>query len=735
MMLVLLTTVSSISGQPVSFRARQDFAVGLNPYFLAVGDFNGDGRLDMVAANISSNTVSVLIGYGDGTFQHHVDYATGPYPSSVAVGDFLGNGILDLAVANETCTYTPCPPGTVSILLGNTNGTFTLQGQSFGVDSNPISIVVGDFNHDGKPDLAVSNMGTGTISILTNQGPGCGGVCFVTQPSIAVPGGIERLAVGDFNGDGWPDLAVANTGANAVTVLINKTTNPVSFVGLCTGGAYCDYAVGAEPTSVAVADLNGDGFQDLAVVNTGSNNVSVLLGTGSGTFGIALGPYKVGSFPDSIAVGDFNGDGKPDLIVPNNGSDVSLLLGNGNGTFKTKRDFSTGILSGAVVVGDFNGDRKLDAAVANGAGNSNNVSVLLGTGTGSFRRTTDLHAGSTPVAVVAADFNGDGKPDLAVANNGSNNISVFLHQPTGGFNFFLPAANYPAGGSGPFAIAVGDFNNDGIPDLVVANESGSVSVLLGSGSGTFTPLTPVPVGRQFMGVAVGDFNGDGKLDVAVTDNGVGVWVLLGNGDGTFQSSPAFYAVSGAGWGVAVGDLNGDGNLDLAIGGNASSITVLLGNGSGTFLGSPYTFPVGLEPLRLAIADFNGDGKPDLAVANCGSSNISVLINNSLSPGLSFLPAMNYDSGNGNGCPVFVAVGDFNRDGKLDLAVANANAANVSVFLGNGDGTFDGFYPPTADFGTWGAPFGIAVADFNGDGKPDMAITDYQKVALMANTTP
>jgi hypothetical protein len=339
--------------------------------------------------------------------------------------------------------------------------------------------------------------------------------------------------------------------------------------------------------------------------------------------------YDVGTVPLRVAVGDFNGDGIPDLVTANVGSDpdpgsVSVLLGNGDGTFQPARNFLAGSNPWGVAVGDFNGDGIPDLAVANSAGfgGASGVSVLLGNGDGTFQSPRLFRAGSLSTSVTVADFNGDGLLDLAVTNDGSNFLSVLLGNGDGTFQ---PARNFTIGGEA-LSAAVGDFNGDGIPDLAVARTHGSyVSVLLGYGDGSFQPARAFFAGSNPQDVAVGDFNGDGIPDLAVANYlSDGVSVLLGNGDGTFQ--PARTVTTGAGASVAVADFNGDGIADLAVANFFSdSVRVLLGNGDGTFL-APRNFPAGQSPRYMAVGDFNGDGSPDLAVANEYSNRVSILLN-------------------------------------------------------------------------------------------------------------
>jgi hypothetical protein len=341
-----------------------------------VGDFNRDGELDLAVANYGSNNISVLLGNGDGTFQAPVDYGAGSAPASVAVGDFNRDGKLDLAVANFD-------GNNISVLLGNGDGTFQTA-VDYGLVSRPEWVAVGDFNGDGKLDLAVAVTGYWSGSVLN-------------------PGTIAVLL---SNGSGTFQQAV-----------------------------YYGVGLGETPASVAVGDFNGDGRLDLAVANSycspPSPCVAVLLGNGDGTFQTAVN-YDAGNQPDWVAVGDFNRDGKLDLAVANPSSqNVSVLLGNGDGTFQTAVNYSIPADAFSVAIADLNGDGKLDLAVGSGCpcGAPGSVSVLLGNGDGTFQSGVNYGAGSYPNSVVVGDFNGNGRLDLAVADYGSTTVSVLLQIP------------------------------------------------------------------------------------------------------------------------------------------------------------------------------------------------------------------------------------------------------------------------------------------------------------------
>jgi FG-GAP-like repeat/FG-GAP repeat/Abnormal spindle-like microcephaly-assoc'd, ASPM-SPD-2-Hydin len=360
------TTVAIMLGAPLAsaqaaptfqFAAKTDFATGAKPQAVAVGDLNGDGKSDLVVANTEANTVSVLLGKGDGTFAAKVDYPTGTAPTAVAIADVNGDKKPDLIVANSAT-------GTVSVLLGKGDGTFEPKAD-YPTGAKPQSVAVGDLNGDGKLDLAVANTEANTVSVLLGKGDG------TFEPSVEYSTGTAptSVAIGDFNGDKKLDLVTANSTANTVSVLLGK--------GDGTFEPKVDYPTATGPTSVAVGDLNGDGKSDLAVANNGSSSVSVLLGKGDGTFA-SKADYPTGTAPTSVAIGDLNADKKLDLVTANSTANtISVLLGKGDGTFAVKQDLATGTKPQAVAVGDLNGDGKPDLVSANSEAST--VSVLLNT--------------------------------------------------------------------------------------------------------------------------------------------------------------------------------------------------------------------------------------------------------------------------------------------------------------------------------------------------------------------
>ncbi len=289
---------------------------------IKVGDFNGDGRLDIVTANgYENNTLSVLLGNGDGTFQSEVAYTAGDAPSGVAVGDFNHDGILDLAVANGDF------PGTISILLGNGDGTFKPQVRYTAGDNDPFYIATADFNGDGILDLATVNLAVGTMSVLIGNGDGS----FQSPVSYATGGSPDYILAADVNNDGKPDLVVANYDDDTISVYLGN--------GDGTFQTQIISATGFGPNDLVAGDFNGDGKLDLAVTNNNDVTVSILFGDGLGNFGATQLTVNSGDSPWGIAIGDFNGDGLPDLVATNNSdSTVALWLNQ-----KTESATSTGV--------------------------------------------------------------------------------------------------------------------------------------------------------------------------------------------------------------------------------------------------------------------------------------------------------------------------------------------------------------------------------------------------------
>ena len=515
---------------PTSFvtLGSSSVTVGTAPAAVISADLNADGKLDLVATNGRGNTISVLLGKGDGTFASQVSYATGAGPYGVSVGDFNSDGKLDLAVANHGSN-------TVSILLGNGDGTFQKQ-VTYTAGTNAQSIAVGDFNLDGKLDLAVENGGASTISILLGNGDGT----FQAAVNYATGTGPSWVVASDFNGDGKLDLATANYTAGTASILLGN--------GDGTFQPHVDYAAGSQSLLLASGDFNGDGEPDLAVTNGGSGNVSILLCNGDGTFQPAVN-YTTGAQPFGIAVGDLNGDGKLDLAVANQtAGTVSALLGNGDGTFQPHIDFVVGSGPDGVALGDFNNDGRLDAATSNKTAST--VSVLLQINgvslsptsltfgnqnigsSASAQNVTLSNTGSAPLAISSITITGANAGDFNQTNNcgstlvggASCNISVTFKPTASGTRSASLTVSDNATGS-PQAVSLSgmgvpvvslsptslNFGNVAVgstsaPQVVTLNANGSLSISSITTSGPYAQTNTCGTG----------FTGSGSCTISVT---------------------------------------------------------------------------------------------------------------------------------------------------------------------------------------------------------------------------
>lgn len=405
----VLTVNNSLCSQGI-LSVGTNVSVGGGPYTVALGDFNGDGKQDIVTSNLNVNTVSIRLGDGAGNFSGTTNVNVGSLPYSVSVGDFNGDGKQDLVTANFNSN-------TLSIRLGDGAGNFS-GSTEIPVATSPISITIGDFNGDGKLDLATANFISANVSIRLGDGTGN----FSGATEVNVGASPYSVAMGDFNGDGKQDLATANAGSGTVSIRLGDG------VGGFSGST--EVGVGSSPYSVAMGDFNGDNKQDIATANFFSNTVSIRLGDGAGSFS-GTTEISVGNGPSSVAVGDFNGDGKQDIIAANDGSNnVSIRLGDGTGNFSGSTEVNAGTNPRSVIVGDFNGDGRQDAAVANL--NSDNVSIRLGVVNEINVQANNTNIVDGDITPSLTDFT-----HLGAVAVGGNLVRTFTVQNTGTGNLTL----------------------------------------------------------------------------------------------------------------------------------------------------------------------------------------------------------------------------------------------------------------------------------------------------------
>ena len=696
-------------------RPDRSFLSESAPSALVSGRF-GNGYVDLIVADQSDSETDagqgLTVFQADGPAQFHFSRTIdlGSEPSALAVGDFTGDGVLDLAVAEENTDD-------VVVLLNNGNGTFQAP-QSYAVGGIPMALVACDFGN-GHVDLATANSLSDDVSVLLGNGDGT----FETQLRFAVGATPESLVAANFDGDDRPpDLAAGELGSGNdfgdISILLGR--------GDGTFQDEVENAVGDYPAGIVTADLTNDGHIDVITININTNDISVLLGNGDGTFEPAMF-FPAGNGPTAIAEGDFNGDGRIDLAVADSGDangqgqGVSILLGNGDGTFAPPEFFETDEYASSIVAGDFTGDGVLDLAVANSF--SSNISILLGDGHGGFtvlNPTPLLDQVSGQLSITEGDF-GNSKVDLAVANQGSNSVSILMNDGQGAFTAMPPILLSTDPNNLPSAIISGDFQGNGVVDLAVASantDGDNVTVLLGQGEGQFDPQTPILIGSGLTPYAITalPFVPNGPLGLAIADlnsnNDLGsysVSLLEGDDTGGFQSVAALdLGTEGAPVSITTGDFTGDGLADLAIGRSGpNSVTIELNQGGGDF--SPPD-AVGLVPRNTPlIADFGADGVPDVAIVD-GAGDILFRAGMPGEPG-TFAP------------PITINVGSPSRDiaavgttqGTL-LASVDATDSAVSLFgYHNGQFTWLGKLPTGLE------PAQIISAYLEGNGEDDLVI--------------
>jgi hypothetical protein len=718
------------------FNATTAFNVGKGPTALVAGEFTSDGHLDVAVFNDIDGTIDVMRGDGTGSFSS-VSTFNMPARTQMATADVDHDGDLDLISTDGV--------GAIFVALGKGDGTFPNVNAFGGGGSQPTGLTVLDFNKDGALDVVTVNEASRDIELFRGDGAGN----FGSQDQIGIGGGTyQRVASGDFNLDGILDLAVTDKASKDVNILL----------GDCCGGFRSPVVVngGAANFDVAVADFTRDGRDDAALTLLADRAVALL----PNLFGIScpapsfaqLGTVSgVGPLPLSIAPGDYDRDGSLDFVsASQSAGSLTRWLGRGTGAFAVPQLTATGGAPVSLATGDFDRDLDLDLAVAGadlfihtntggtlgppaGLGipsprqvvaadvsfdgridlvtiSAGRVNVSLNDGLGGFPATAYATT-QDPVSVAVGDFDGDGKPDIAVAELGPPNvIEMFRNNGDGTFAFAGVPVNL---GLVPFSIEAA--NMDGGPlDLVVA-AGVRLRTYRGTGAFGFLQVADVPLPGNAGGVHgldVTDFDGNGTMDVVVAAVGSQrVMVLLGNGGGGFSSIRTEMTRLEP-TAVGTGDFDRDGFPDILVGQAAGigQVLALMGDGKGTF--SPRFLDAKADSRGVAAGDFDNDGKLDLAVANAGDPTVSVFLRTA--PGGDFTSAIPVAAGSPTN---WVTIDDFNNDGSLDI-VASAEGTRQLIFIaGNGSG---GFSVPIATT-IAGNPYINRAADFDFDGTLDVAV--------------
>jgi hypothetical protein len=759
-----------------------------SPFASVMGDFNADGHMD-VATVVNYNTagapkyaISVVLSNGNGTFQSPIlTHIANAEFDPIWVGDLDGMKGDDIVIGHQATATTTA---SVDVWLSNGDGTFGSGGNPNGTfpvtTVNADNIVWATLTPDtgsGHLDLVVADAANpGNIWTLLGVGDGT----FGAPAAVAFTGalGAVPVAFADFNHDGFLDFAATSSTNNQVMVYLNNSGTSYTAVALKTPDSIYDAC------NISTGDLHGDvTHPDISVANCQDNNLLVYVNDGSGGFGTTAPPYYyAGRVPEGLAIADINGDGKNDIVAADAfGGDVSVLLGNGDGTLQTPVvGYATGGYPGGnpfafsnyptvpPLVADFNGDGHMDVIVAD---SFFSFVFLPGYGDGSFRSTIDYYAPvglKNPFAVgmASGDFNGDGITDYVIGNSKSfagsrTGITLFLGNPDGSLQ-----TGVPHGGESTTGIlshvAVADFNKDGKLDVAASDlANGGVQIFIGNGDGTFqAPGNPYATDTQTTyvstSVVTGDFNGDGYPDIAVVNaynSGANfdVGVLINDTKGGFKpvATYALNAPTQAGAAeiiaeITAADLNHDGKVDLLVplfgtqSAPGSVVAVLYGKGDGTFQAES-DVNTSTNPFYAAVGDFNGDGIPDMAVSSDdGPANfqgIDVVVQKPLGTFTLFhqYQSTAQDTSLHVPVPTFIRLADVNHDGFLDLVYTNSNFGTVGVLYGDGKGNFPA---GPLEYAAGGNAYNLLLADVNHGGALDVVTGDgnASELTVVLNTT-
>ena len=721
------------------FLAASELAAGVPSFYTAVvGDYNGDSRKD-VATVVSSDfgftfSLSAMLGNGDGTFG-----AAQLTSISFASTDRVYSAKLTAGISDDIIVV---HTGSFDVFLSNGDGTFAAPVNYADGIGSPAAALLSDIDGNGKVDLIVTDgvsvpedpTSFPMVSVLLGNGDGT----FQAMTQTTLPGQLPSGVFSDVDGDSFLDLV----GATQVFFgsALGTFQAPVTLTTSNGQPNSCAVMDGA----MAVADVNDDLLTDIVTADCQNDTVTVYLNAGGQNFQPGVS-YFAGNYPQGIGIADVDSDGAPDVIASNADSSNITVLRNVGGTGNLQVPESGYAIGGfgylKPLIADFDGDSRPDVMVANYIPEFQfTLSFLHSFGDGSFSAAADYFAKPSPgsfvygTGIASADFNNDSRADF-VRGNASNSgagVAVFI---TNLDSTMHAAVNY---GSGNYNyVKTGDFDGDTRQDIIAVDDAGSAELFLGNGDGTFQipqifPALAVPA----EGMVVGDFNHDTKPDVAITGSG-NVAVLLNNGLGGFAALVT-YAITSSGVAMAAADLNGDGNLDLVVplaGSNFASI--LTGNSDGTFQALADVDLGFTSPQAIAIGDFNGDGRQDLAVtiddfsASMGMDIVLGNGNGTFGAGTLYA-STNLSSTIGPPLPGGVQAVDLDGDGALDLVYDNSEYENAAVMFGNGDGTF--LAPLETPVG--GYPVGLILADVDGDGSQDLVTSNasFAGITVLLNTS-